>query len=136
MPDRYRSLTQTLGPINANVSSEFDIAIAHDFINVFKIGVTPSILGGSLIFQVYDRDTFLVSSLVYGTQAVVGVYNDPITVDDMGRAIASASVMLFLIPYYDRDETQELHVRITNQDVQAKSFDLDIVYEVPSIITV
>ena len=136
MPDRYRRLMQTLGPINANVSGDFDLNIIHDFINIVKIKLTPDILGGSAIFQIYDRDSFIADALVYGTQAVVGVYNDPITVDDSGRAVVSESVMLFLIPYYDRDETSELHVRIANQDVQAKNFNLEIVYEVPVIITV
>lgn len=136
MPDRYRTLTQILGPVNANASANFNLDIANNNVNVVKIKVTPTILGGSGIYQIYDRDTFAVGALVYGTHAIVGVYNDPITIDDAGNTVASDSVMLFLIPYYDRDETEELHVRIANQDVQAKSFEVAIVYEVPSIIVV
>ena len=136
MPDRYRKLTQVLGPVGANGSAEFNVDIDSDIINIVKIKVTPSILGGSAVYQIYDRDTFVVASLVYGTHAIVGIWNDPVTVDDAGNTIAFESVMMFLIPYYDRDEATKLHFKVTNRDSQAKSFELEIVYEVPTIVTV
>ena len=136
MPDRYRRLTQVLGLVNANSSAEFNVVIASDIINIMKLKITPSILGGSAIYQIYDRDTFAASTLVYGTHAIVGIWNDPITVDDMGNTVASESVMMFLIPYYDRDESGELHFKVTNRDSQAKNFELEVVYEVPTIVTI
>lgn len=136
MPDRYRRLTQVLGPVGANSNAEFNVDIAADIVNIVKIKVTPSILGGSAIYQIYDRDTFVVATLVYGTHAIVGIWNDPLTLDDSGNTVAFESVMMFLIPYYDRDESSELHFKVTNRDSQAKNFELEIVYEVPRIITV
>ena len=131
MPDRYRTVTQTIGPVNANVSRIANIGIVTDNINVVKIKVVPSILGGTAIYQIYDRDTFLAANLVYGTHAVAGIYDDPITIDDNGNAVASESARMLLIPFYDRDETNELHFRVTNQDAQVKNFELTLVFEVP-----
>ena len=131
MPDRYRTVTQVIGPVNANVSRIANIGIVTDNINVVKIKVVPSILGGTAIYQIYDRDTFLAANLVYGTHAIAGVYDDPITIDDNGNAVASESARMLLIPFYDRDETNELHFRITNQDAQVKNFELTLVFEVP-----
>ena len=136
MPERYRRFTQILGPVNANSSAEFNIVIANDIINIMKVKVVPSILGGSAIYQMYDRDTFAATSFIYGTHAIVGIWDDPVTLDDTGNTVASESVMMFLVPYYDRDESTELHFKVTNRDSQAKSFELTIVYEVPTIVTV
>lgn len=136
MPNRYRTLTQVVGPINANANGSFNLDIPHDFINILKITITPTILGGSYIFQIYDRDTFVADALVYGTLPIAGVYDDPLTVDAAGNMVASSSIMAFLLPYYDKDESEELHVRIVNQDVQAKGYEVKVVFEVPSIVTV
>ena len=133
MPDRFKTLTQTIGPVNAGDTGQFNLNIANDNINIVKIEITPTILGGVAIYQIYDRDTFVAVNLVYGTNPVAGIYYDPVMVDDSGAVVVTPGAMRFIVPYYDRDETEELHVRITNMDSQAKSFEVVIVYEVPMI---
>ena len=139
MPNRYRTLVQVVGPVNANASmnAEIDIPSTAAFnINIVKIQITPTILGGSAIYQIYDRNTFAAGNLVYGTHPIVGIYNDPVAIDADGTLTFSPSAMAFLIPYYDKDEANKLYLSIVNRDAQTKSYDVTITYEIPMINTV
>lgn len=135
MPSRYKTHTQDVGPVAANAAGQFNLVLNNtpDNINIFKIDIVPSLLGGTAQYQIFDEDTFAAARLVYDTLATAGEYHDPVLVDDNDAVTVQGSLVMFLLPYYDRGEDGQIHLKITNNDAQQKNFNVKIVYEVVTV---
>ena len=128
MAGRYNSLIQNLN-VGANASMDFNIALGRDRCNVFQLRVVPSIAGGTFQVLFYDSDSFADANLIYASDVIAGPYYDPVHVDAAGNVTFREGLRAFLFPYDDVDASNEIHVRIVNNDTQAKMFALTIVYE-------
>ena len=128
MANRYTTLQRTI-TVAANGVERVSIDVGADHINVYRIAVVPTIIGGSHQLQVYDSGAFGNDNLVYGTQVLMGAYYDPVHVDAQGSVTNRVGLRAFLFPYDDADSGQELHIQIVNSDVQNKDFNITVVYE-------
>ena len=133
---RFRTITQTLGPVAANGSGDFQITIPNDSLNIFRLKVVPSILGGTAQYQLFDNNSYDIADMVYGTQNISGVFNDPVGYDTDGEVIVLAKARAFILPYHDVRENQRLYVKVINRDSQTKSFDIEIECEVPMFVNI
>lgn len=119
--------TFTTASVPASDSVEHNQVIASSNIHIYKIKVVPSIIGGTSKVQLYEKDTFQVADLVYGSNSFAGTYFDPIQKDSAG--VITEAERGYLVPYDDDDATTEIHMKILNDDSQAKTYDVTVQWE-------
>lgn len=101
--------------------------IASSEINIYHVKCVPSIVGGTSEIQIYEKDTFLVADLLYSTNPFAATHFDPIQKDDAG--VITEALKGFITPYDDDDASTELHIKLVNNDSQAKTFTVTIKWE-------
>ena len=105
--------------------------IGEDFINIVKMKVEPDAAGDTFEVEVYERDTFLPANLVYGTNAIASPnYYDPVRRDAAG--VETEGTRRYVVAYEDLDASDELHLRIVNNNAAQRTFSVTIVFEVPA----
>lgn len=119
--------TFTTASVPASGSVEHNQVIASSSIHIYKIKVVPSIVGVTSQVQLYEKDTFQVADLVYGSNPFAGTYFDPIQKDSAG--VITEAERGYLVPYDDDDATTEIHMKILNNDSQAKTYDVTVQWE-------
>lgn len=103
--------------------------IGEDFINIVKLKIEPDLAGDIFEVEIYEQDTFLVDSLVYGTNPIASPnYYDPVRRDASGTE--TEGTRRYVVAYEDLDASNELHLRITNNSAAARTFIVTIVFEV------
>ena len=126
-----RKITFVTAEIPAGSSLDHNEKIPFNQMDILKLKVSPSILGGTAQVHIYERDTFLVANLIYGSNPFVGNEFDPVQIDNAG--VVSEAVKGFIVPYTDKDMSRELHIKLVNNDAQAKMFTIDITYRLPNV---
>lgn len=125
MPITTTTFVSASVPASDNI--EHNEVIASSEINIYSIKVIPSIVGGTSEIQLYEKDTFLVADLLYSTNPFAGTHFDPIQKDEAG--IITEALKGFITPYDDDDATTEIHIKLVNNDSQAKTFTVTIKWE-------
>lgn len=122
-PDNFNT-----GSIAAGASGTFDRTITASICNIVKIKVVPS---GSTVgykFEIYKKDTYLAADRLFATkEQVQGSFYAP--TDRSGNEVLEG----FVIPYEDLDASTELHIKITNHDSVARSFQVTITYDLSGV---
>lgn len=119
--------TFNTGTIDAETSEAFARSFGHNFLNIVKIKVTPSGSTVGYSVKVY-KDAALTQELLATKDNVVGFFYAP-TTRSGGEALEG-----FVAPYEDLDELGNLNIVITNHDLVARNYDVEITCEVPAII--
>ena len=126
-----RTISFTTVVIPAGSFLNHNQSISFNRIDILKVKVSPSILGGTSQAQIYEKDTFLVADLIYGSNPFVGSEFDPVQKDSAG--VISEAAKGFIVPYTDKDMSKELHIKLVNNDAQAKTYTIDITYRLPNV---
>ena len=126
-----RTLTLVTAEISAGSFLDHNEKIPFNHIDILKLKVTPSVLGGTSQIQIYETDTFSIPNLVYGSNPFTGTEFDPVQIDNVG--VVSEAVKGFIVPYIDKDKSRELHIKLVNNDAQAKMFTVAITYRLPNV---
>ncbi len=119
----------TVGPIAASGSEEHNEAIPASVLNIGYIKIAPSVAGGTFTAVIYKRDTFLAADLCAGWSAVSGNLIDPI--EDNAGTYTERNEQAYVAAYEDLDASNELHLKLTNNDAVEKSYTVTVDYEVP-----
>ena len=125
---RFSTKTFVTASVPASGSLNHNEVIGDSFFDVHKIKIVPSIVGGTSEAQIYEKDTFLVADLIWGTNPFAATAFDPVQKDSAG--VETEAQRGFIIPYEDQDATTELHIKLINNDGQAKTYTVTIEYEV------
>ena len=105
--------------------------IGEDFINIVKLKIEPDITGDTFEAEIYEQDTFLADNLVYGTNPISSPnYYDPVRRDTVGTE--TEGTRRYVVAYEDLDASNELHLRIANNNAVQRTFNVTIVFEVPA----
>ncbi len=131
---RSVTLTFTSSAVPPNSSLQVSRPIESHHIDIFRMVVHPSDLGSTMNrnsrfqFAIYRRNSFLPQDRLY--QSLLGS-NDLVDPD------GAVKVEDFLVPYDDADPgahppTKELHMLLTNDSNQSRSFVVTIAYQVVS----
>lgn len=115
-------------PATSSLNHNEVLTSQPNFINILKIKVVPSIVGGTTEAQIYEKDTFLTADLLWGTNPFTATGFDPIQKDSAG--VITEILRGFIVPYEDLDGTGELHIKLINNDSQAKTYTITVIYEV------
>ena len=126
-----RTLTFVTAEIPAGSFLDHNEKIPFNQIDILKLKVSPSVLGGTSQVQIYEADTFAVPNLIYGSNPFTGAEFDPVQIDNAG--VVSEAVKGFIVPYTDKDMSRELHIKLVNNDAQAKMFTVAITYRLPNV---
>ena len=129
-----RTLTIVTAEIPAGSFLNHNESIPFNQIDILKLKVSPSRLGGTSQVQIYEADTFSVLDLVYGSNPFAGAEFDPVQIDNAG--VVSEAVKGFIVPYADKDMSKELHIKLVNNDAQAKMYTVDITYRLHNVFGV
>jgi len=130
---RFTTTTFVTASVSATSSLNHNEVIGDSNINIYKIKVVPSIVGVTSDAQLYEKDTFLDADRVWGTNPFTGTAFDPIQKDSAG--VITEANRGFVVPYEDQDTSGEIHIKLVNNDSQAKTFTVTIVWEEVSLIT-
>lgn len=116
--------TAVVGP---GATLDFDRAFSSNFVDLYKVKITPSVVAGTVEFYIHKTAARPPGDEVYYTDPWPdAVYYDP--VEDVSGVYAERAEG-FLCRYEDEDAGYELHCRITNNDANPKTFDIEITYE-------
>ena len=123
----FTTTTFVSASVPSTGSIEHNEVITSSNIHIVKVKVVPSIVGGTSEIQLYEKDTFQVADLVYGSNPFAGTYFDPIQKDSAG--VITEAERGYVVPYDDDNATTEIHVKLLNNDGQAKTYTVTIVWE-------
>lgn len=125
---RYQTLSFTSSSVSAGSSLTIDRTGLLDFMTIHSIAVVPDTTGGTFDVKIYKADTYADAKLLAFWDNVSGSANlyDPI--DDSSGSPAQALEGLSL-DYEDDDATQELHIKVTNNDTSAHTYAFTIKWE-------
>ena len=126
---RFTSITFVTASVPATSSLNHNEILAGtpDSVNIYRIKIVPSIVGGTTEAQIYEKDTFLTANLVWGTNPFAATGFDPIQKDAAG--VITEANRGFIVPYEDLDASGELHIKLINNDSSAKTYTITIDYE-------
>lgn len=124
---RFTETTFTTASVPATDSIDHNQVVAASDLDIYKIKVVPSIVGVTSEVQIYERDTFLIGNLVYSSNPFAGSYFDPIMKDAAG--VITEGARAFILPYEDLDVSTEIHIKFINNDSQAKTYDVTIIWD-------
>ncbi len=122
---RFTTLNINFSSVGAGATQNQSVTISNNYINIYKVKITPSISGGSQVLKMYTKNTYSSADLIYMITGS-GVVFDPALYD--GSTYVEAKVG-FLVPYEDEQATVKLHIGITNNDSQTKDFTVSVLYE-------
>ena len=127
---RFTTLTFPVIVPGAGVTNH-DEGLGEDFINIVKLKIEPDLAGDTFEVEIYERDTFQDANLVYGTNPISSPnYYDPVRRDTAG--VESEGTRRYVVAYEDLDASNELHLRIANNNAVQRTFNVTIVFEVPA----
>ena len=128
---RFTEVTFVTASVPATSSLNHNEVLGDSTFDILKLKVVPSIIGTTSEVQIFERDTFLTADLIYGTNPFTATHFDPVQKDSAD--VETEAERGFITPYEDQDVSGELHIKLINNDSQAKTFTITIVYEtVPS----
>lgn len=122
---RFKSDTFTTGSVAPNGGVlNYEHVVMSNTLDVVKITVVPSIAAGTNVFSIHRKAARSISDLQYTTQSWTGAqFFEPV---NLGGADYNGG---WIIPYYDVDESMNLHLRFTNNHTVAKTYTVTIEYE-------
>jgi hypothetical protein len=107
---------------------DFARTLTNNFIDIFKIKITPSGGGTTSKLQIFSNSTRLPAEILYDSGAFAGaVFYDP--VEDNAGSYAERNEG-FVARYYDTTSALSLFCRLTNNDVAAQTYAIEITYAV------
>ena len=113
-------------PASGSLTQNVALSIAYDYINIYSVTIVPGAAGDSAEFLIYKSDTFAANKLLYALGPATGTLFDP---EQNDAGVITAALEGFLTPYEDEDATNELHVKVINNDDSIRSFTCTVVYE-------
>lgn len=128
---RYATASFTTASVGAASFLNHNESIKGNFINILKVKVVPSVDGVTSEAQIYEKDTFQTADLIWGTNPFAGTDFDPIQKDAAG--VVTEANKGFVVPYRDQDLSDELHIKLINNDTVAKTFDVTVEYELINV---
>jgi hypothetical protein len=112
---------------------DFVRSLPNNFVDIWKIEITPSVVGGTTQFYLHSNSTRLASEVIYNSGAWAGAkFYDP--VEDNAGAYAERNEG-FVGRYYDSTSALSLFCRIVNNDGSNKTYDITITYAVSQFAT-
>lgn len=122
---RFKPETFTTGPVAPSGGVlDYEHTVMSNTLDIVKIKITPSIAAGSNVVTIYRRATRALPDLQYTTEPwTAAKFVEP--VDGSGNELNAG----WIIPYFDLDESLNLHFRFTNNHTVAKTYTVDIEYE-------
>ena len=118
-------LSFTTASVPAQSSLEIDQALGVNRCLILKIAITPSEADTNNRFELYQKDTFLLADLIYGTIDFDGDLIDPMEEKGLGPTERTLGLACF---YKDADSSNELHLKTYNNHTQAQTYDVDVTY--------
>ena len=116
--------------INAVVGSggtgTSDTFMRTDRCLIVKVKVTESVAGGSYDLEFFQKDTKLVADLSYQATTATGTFFDP--KQDLSGVATERNEGPVAI-HADDDTTEELHIKITNNDSATKNYTIVVTLE-------
>ena len=125
---RFTSKTFVTASVGAGDFLNHNEVIGNSTFDILKIKIVPSVVGVDSIAQIYEKDTFTTADLVWGTNPFPATGFDPVQQDSAG--VETEANRGFVVPYEDQDATGELHIKLVNNDTQAKTYTITIIYEI------
>jgi hypothetical protein len=116
--------TFNTGSLAAATAGTFNRSIGISQFNIMKIKVVPSAVSVGYKMEIFKKDTYLAADLLFATIDNVNG-NLYIPTDKSGNEVLEG----FVVPYEDLDVSGELHIRITNQDAVARTYQVTVTYE-------
>lgn len=106
---------------------DFDRVIENNYIDLYKIKITPSGGTGTTVFSIFKAAARTAGDLTYATKPwTVAVYYDP--VEDNSGVYAERGEG-FVCRYEDADIGLKLRCRIVNNDAAPRTYDIAISYD-------
>jgi len=124
---RFTEVTFVTASVPATSSLNHNEVLGDSTFDILKLKIVPSIVGTTSEVQIFEKDTFLTADLIYGTNPFPATGFDPVQKDSAG--VETEAIRGFVTPYEDQDTTGELHMKFINNDSQAKTYTVTIVYE-------
>ena len=111
----------------AGGSLDFDRTIDNNYIDLYKIKITPSGGTGTTVFTIFKAAARGAGDISYLTKAwTVAVYYDPVE-DDAGSYSERGEG--FVCRYEDADVALKLYCRLVNNDAAPRTYDIEITYD-------
>ena len=128
MATSEHTVSWTTASIGAGGTLQENRALTHSRLQVTKIKIVPSVVGVTSKVQLFQRDSFLVANLCYSSGNFAGTYYDP---EELDGVVSTERTVGFVAVYEDIDASNELHIKLTNNDIQAKTYVVTVSYRVP-----
>jgi hypothetical protein len=132
---RYRTLSYTTALIGAGASSsagDTNQAGFANFADIVKIKIEQNTVGGTFSAAVYSNDGLANADRLIYWGPVTAVYHPA----DRSTVTPSEAKQGYRLPYNDEDLTNELHLKITNNDVGAHTYTVTVEYLIAGVLDV
>ena len=121
----YSTISFTTASVPAGNTVDVDVTISHNYIDIYKIQIIPSVVGGTSVAKIYTNQARDAAHLLYKTLAWDdAIFTDPI--EDVG-GVYNYRNEGFVTRYEDTDAALKLYLSITNNDSGAKTYDVIII---------
>ena len=117
--------TFTTASIASGASLISSRSISIPVVNILKIKVTPSIIGGTSSVGIYKHATCLDADMVYKSENFNGILVDPTELQSSNQIERNEG---FVAVYEDLDYVSQLYIKITNNGLTTKTYDVSISY--------
>lgn len=116
------------GAIGAGATEDFHRSFGYSNLNIVKIRVTPSGASVGYNLSIY-KDEDLTEKLYSTIPTLTNIFYHPQT------KLGGEALEGFVVPYVDLDDGGNVHLTITNNDVVARSYQVEITCEAPALVT-
>lgn len=125
---RYVVDSFTTAPVaGAGGVLDFDRNVDNNYIDIYKIKITPTGGTGSTEFYIHKAAARAGTDIIYATAPwTTAVHYDPI--EDIG-GVYSERAEGFVCRYEDADIGLKLHCRIVNNDAAPRTYNIEITYD-------
>jgi hypothetical protein len=121
----YSTLSFTTASVAAGNTVDVDVDISNNYIDIYKIQIVPSVVGGTSVAKIFTNQARDAANLLYKTlDWDDAIFTDPI--EDVG-GIYNYRNEGFVARYEDADLALKLYLSITNNDSVSKTYDVIIV---------
>ncbi len=121
---RYVVDAFTTASVGSGVTLDFDRTIDANYVDIYKIKITPSGGTGTTEFWIYKAAARTAGDIIYSTAPWTdAIFYDPIE-DNAG--VYAERTEGFVCRYEDTDTLLQLHCSIKNNDASARTYDIEI----------
>jgi hypothetical protein len=121
----YNTVSFTTASVGAGATLDVDVSVVGNYIDIYKLQVIPSVVGGTFEIKIYTNQARDAAHLLYKTLATDdAVFTDPI--EDVA-GVYNYRNEGFVCRYEDADLVSKLYFRIKNNDASPKTYDVIMV---------